>query len=566
MNSRNIVRKSYSLTVNQLFHFLFGLMLFAAGSGMFAPGEARGDTFTVTNADDNQGIGSFRRAILDANNNPGADTIVFNIPGTGVQTIVLVESLPTISQPVVIDGWSQGGAGHVGPPLIELNVNSVPARLAIEANNTTIRGLIINGLDGRGITIVGDNNTIQGCYIGTTSDGQIVPLNQNTVIVISGDNNLIGGTTPGARNVISGNQTFGIILGRAPSDFGCQTFANNTRIEGNYIGISASGTLDLGNGEDGILVQCGTENIIGGTTPGARNVISGNGQSGVKLGFSTKVLGNYIGVGPDGFTNQGNSDYGIVILGPDNQIGGLPFGEITRGNVISGNAGGGIKVASSGNIIQGNLIGVGANGSTSVGNNGRGIFIEQGNHNQIGGSGAILEPLGAGNIIRNNLSQGVRLGLGAGTGNRISQNSIHANGNPTSILGIDLVSGTDEGPLFNDPCDLDEGVNNLQNFPVIASAISSDGNTTITGLLDSNADRTYTVEFFHSTTRDPSGFGEGRTYLGTRSIAINSPGCTASFNATFTEPLTPGHFITATATDEAGNTSAFSQSRAVAAR
>ncbi|MCM3901511.1 MAG: hypothetical protein ND866_07375, partial [Pyrinomonadaceae bacterium] len=148
-------------------------------------------------------------------------------------------------------------------------------------------------------------------------------------------------------------------------------------------------------------------------------------------------------------------------------------------------------------------------------------------------------------------------------------NSIHANGNPTSILGIDLVSGTDEGPLFNDNCDLDDGVNNLQNYPVIDTALSSGGNITIEGMLNSNDSnvRTYTIEFFHSTTRDPSGFGEGRTFLGAKSVTLSRPttGCIGSFSATFTEPVTPGHFITATATDQDGNTSEFSQSVAVAA-
>ncbi|MCM3871930.1 MAG: DUF4214 domain-containing protein [Pyrinomonadaceae bacterium] len=531
MISRNIIRSLFSIKVNQLFHFVFVLTLFAAASGMLAAHEARAATFTVTNTFDCLMIivpceGGLRRAIADANSNPGADTIVFNIPGAGVQSIVLESGVLEITDPVFIDGWSQGGAGYTGPPLIEVTAppsqSATGPGLIINTNSSTVRGLVLNGFKtavqtpplptiyADGIRINGNNNTILGCYIGTTANGQAASSNQGDGIYINGNDNVIGGITAGARNVISGN-------GTSSSDrAGIRINGNDNRVEGNYIGVRA-----------------------------------------------------------DGFTGQGNFKYGIVIIGDHNRIGGLPFGDVMRGNVISGNGLGGIKIGDVGlfgavvpgnsNDIQGNHIGVGANGSTGVGNNGIGVLIQKGSFNLIGGVLLGELPLG-GNTIRNNLSQGVAIGGDTeNQRNRVSLNSIHSNGNPTSLLGIDLFSGTGFGITPNDDCDTDEGVNSLQNFPVIDSAISFDGNTTITGLLDSHADKTYTVEFFHSTTRDPSGFGEGRTYLGTRSIAISRPGCTASFNATFSEPVTPGHFITATATDPSGNTSEFSQSLVVVA-
>ncbi|MCM3900154.1 MAG: hypothetical protein ND866_00455, partial [Pyrinomonadaceae bacterium] len=390
MNTRNLIRKSFSLTVNQLVHFVFVLTMFAAAIGMFAAREAQGATFTVTNSSDDRCFpaacpGTLRRAINDANDTPGADTIVFAIPGSGVKTIVLVDPLFSgdsplrISDPVFIDGWSQGDEGYTGPPLIEITPSSPSSGtgpgLIIDTNNSTVRGLILNRFTtvlstppfpivrGDGIRIDGNNNTIQGCYIGTTPNGQAASSNQGDGIFIVGSDNIIGGITAGARNVISGN-------GASSDDRG------------------------------GIRIQ----------------------------GHDNTVQGNYIGVSADGFTGQGNSHYGIfIIFGNGNQIGGLPFGDITRGNVISGNGLDGIKIGDNsvggfgnGNIIQGNNIGVAANGSTAVGNNGRGIYIEKGSDNKIGGTGAILELLGAGNTIRNNISQGVRLGLGAGTGNRVS--------------------------------------------------------------------------------------------------------------------------------------------------
>ena len=66
-------------------------------------GSALADTYTVINTS-NSGAGSLQQAILDANARPGPDTIVFNIPGSGVHTIALTSSLATITDPVVIDG------------------------------------------------------------------------------------------------------------------------------------------------------------------------------------------------------------------------------------------------------------------------------------------------------------------------------------------------------------------------------------------------------------------------------------------------------------------------------
>jgi hypothetical protein len=102
-------------------------------------------TFTVTTTADS-GPGSLRQAILDANATPDADAITFNIAGSGVKTISPASGLPTISQPVTIDGWTQGGPGYAGPPLIELNGTSAGAAngLVVLAGMSTVRGLVIN--------------------------------------------------------------------------------------------------------------------------------------------------------------------------------------------------------------------------------------------------------------------------------------------------------------------------------------------------------------------------------------------------------------------------------------
>jgi len=73
---------------------------------------AKASTFTVINTGDS-GAGSFRQAITDANNNAGLDTIAFNIPGSGVHTITPTTDLPTIADPVIIDGYTNRGQARI---------------------------------------------------------------------------------------------------------------------------------------------------------------------------------------------------------------------------------------------------------------------------------------------------------------------------------------------------------------------------------------------------------------------------------------------------------------------
>jgi hypothetical protein len=141
----------------------------------------------------------------------------------------------------------------------------------------------------------------------------------------------------------------------------------------------------------------------------------------------------------------------------------------------------------------------------------------------------------------------------AATGNRISRNSIFGNGSPGG-LGIAL---NNDGVTANDNQDPDTGPNRLQNFPVITSAST----TTIEGRLNSRPRRTFTIQFFSNPAPNfPTGFGEGETFLGEKTVTTNDRG-RASF--TFATALTAGEFVTATATDAFGNTSEFSAARTV---
>src|SRR5262249_48605631 len=151
-----------------------------------------------------------------------------------------------------------------------------------------------------------------------------------------------------AANVISGNTIAGIQL------FGS---SDNNLFEGNFIGTDAQSDLGIGNGRGGIGLSNGpANNTIGGTAPGARNVISGNG--GAALGDSgngnTLIQGNYIGTNVSGTAALGNAGVGVDMAAANATIGGTTA---AAGNLISGNTGDGVDLISSGAVLEGNYIG-----------------------------------------------------------------------------------------------------------------------------------------------------------------------------------------------------------------
>ena len=152
----------------------FLAVLFSGTSGLFA------DTFTVTNTNDS-GAGSLRQAILDANGHPGADTIVFAIPGSGVHTITFTSFPPSITDPVTIDGYTQPGSSPNtnGPGLpdnavltIEVTCGNGPTLpgLDFEAEGNVVRGLILNRFATQITLGAGGGNKIEGNFIGTNAD------------------------------------------------------------------------------------------------------------------------------------------------------------------------------------------------------------------------------------------------------------------------------------------------------------------------------------------------------------------------------------------------------------
>ena len=158
--------------------------------------------FVVTNANNN-GPGSLRDAIDNANATTGADTITFNIPGPGVKVISLLEPLPEITEQVVIDASTQ--AGYAGTPLVELDGALVGnnSGLVIKAGGSTVRGLAIVRFNATGITLSDcNNNLIQGNHIGVDAAGSLKRANVDGIFLSNSSNNVVGGTTVATRNVI----------------------------------------------------------------------------------------------------------------------------------------------------------------------------------------------------------------------------------------------------------------------------------------------------------------------------------------------------------------------------
>ena len=451
---------------------------------------------------------------------------------------------------MTIDGYTQPGAtpnsldqGDNATLLIEVSGQAIKnfgtAGLQISGGASVLRGLIVNNFSGNAIDLLSSSNVVQGCFVGTDAFGVGNHFGYGAGISVGGGaGNLIGGTTPDARNLISGLGRGGVSIGgegvsrtlvqgnfigtnpsgkqAVPNYVGVIVSdssdniiggvvagsrniisgnglgititgrASRNIVAGNFIGTDVSGRARLPNGSatasgqnDGVIIDFADSNVIGGTTPGARNVISGNNGSGITLvnnfiltGRSV-VQGNFIGVDVTGTNALGNGRNGIDLGGSGgNTAIGMVIGgpEAGAGNVISSNSGEGVALfdgASSNNIVQGNYIGTDLSGTRSLGND-NGVDIADAVHNDIG---LRADGSGSGNVIAFNRRNGVRITASSRTpvvGDSVRGNSIFSNGSVGRSLGIALGNA---GVLVNQPCGGGKGPNRLQNFPVITSAV-----------------------------------------------------------------------------------------------
>lgn len=534
-------------------------LLIAIGGSTFHPLSSIAATFLVINVNDT-GEGSLREAIAAANStsNQGGlpDRIEFSIAGDEVHTISPLSSLPTITDPVILDGYTQPGAARntnatgaiVAAIKIELDgTNAGPANgLTVTAGNTVIQGLAINRFTEQGIYLQGaGGNAVEGNFIGTNVAGTEILQNGFSGIFMDSPNNTIGGTAPGARNLSSGNFFHGVeISGEA---------ATGNVVQGNLIGTNAAGNAALtGTDSFGVILDGAGDNLIGGTLPGAGNTISGNRSHGIEVRSSSgnRIEGNFIGTDALGTAVLSNGGRGVQLNETtDSVIGGTTPG---ARNVISGNANSGVRIlnpGSTGNLVQGNYIGTDVHGAVDLGNGTDGVVVNSGPDNMIGGT---VE--GADNLIAFNSARGVSLLNGVGAS--ILGNSMFSN----DLIGIDL--GND-GVTANDPGDGDTGANNLQNFPVLDSVSAKGSQVTILGSLSTVPNTEFHIEVFANSECDPTNHGEGSRFLGSFPVMTDSTG-NASINSFLNSAVFAGEFVTATATviqgpADFGDTSEFSE-------
>jgi hypothetical protein len=491
----------------------------------------------------------------------------------------------------------------------------------ILAQNTAA-GTIIQGCH-LGITSRGTEPAPNGLpSVGYLGDQPIYV--RGAQIALRSAQNLVGGSGPKDGNLISGtvrgiNSRGGnniwepqdFFYTQAPGLFLEGGAAVGNRIEGNVIGLDVTGTR-VAAGPDvvyaiipapfvGVLLDGGAN----GNVIGPNNIISGNwDQIAIFNSQNNVVRANFLGLDVSGHKSFYVGDTAGVLIGngPTNTVGGP---QSSDGNVIGGQLTGVLITGSQGNLVQNNLIGVTPAGDhvpngwgTAVYSGSEGTLVRS---NQLAfdeKAGLLFDDaanvVAQGNLIHDNNVAGVAVFLGA-MADTVAQNQIYSNGwaalgsglapadgvtlfggnsitiNHNSIfdntgLGINL-QGYTKVPLQNSLSGSGSGPNSLLNYPVLgglgATIQAGPGSLSIGGTLNEAAGvHPYVVEYYAGPWANPSGYGEGRRFLGFQ-IVNSGVGGVAELNYTDAGSASPGEYVTATATDGAGNTSEFSKAALV---
>ncbi|MFI5457958.1 MAG: beta strand repeat-containing protein, partial [Isosphaerales bacterium] len=413
------------------------------------------------------------------------------------------------------------GTGNPGNRGDGVDIQDAPDNII--GGDSTAQGNTISSNAGAGVFITGasaSSNVVSNNIIGLTSDGSQVLGNAEQGVAVDSP-----GTQVGPGNVISANLIGVLVSG--PN-------ATGVTVAGNLIGTDITGKLDLGNEDQGVLIDLAAGVVVQGNAAGSQ-VISGN-NVGVEIegqsATGNLVQGNLVGTDKTGTLALPNSQQGVLVEdAPANTIGGSVA---ASRNVISANFWG-VQIdgaTATGNLVAGNAIGTDVSGTLPLGNETQGIiFSSNASNNTIGGTAA-----GQGNTIAFNVAAGVS--VQSGTGNTIQSNSIFSNGH----LGIELL-GTG---------------NDSQSAPSLSGATGGGTSSNIQGSLTSVLNTSFLIQFFSNIAPDPSGFGQGQTFLGSTTVMTNASG-SATINFNLSNGLTDGAWLTATATNLiTGDTSAFS--------
>ena len=458
------------------------------------------------------GPGTLREALSQA---PSGAFITFDpalFPPDDPTTIFILSALPELAQgQLTIDGSNAGiildgsqaprpepvtglvvaSRGNVIQGLQILHFSGGGIIIARGAQDNTIggdrttgtgpsgQGNVISGNGETGVAILGagtGNNVVSGNYIGTDISGSFAIPNLRGVVISDGAaENIVGGNEEGEANVISGNEIDGLVIA------GAATVGN--KVTGNHIGISATGTVAIGNGACGVWLGEGTRhNIIGGGNPAERNVISGGKENGVVIDGSTHntISGNFIGTDASGTASLGNGNIGVVLAwgAQYNLVGGATPEER---NLISGSGNVGVSIADTdtmSNTVSGNYIGTDVTGTRALGNVEAGVWIgNSAQYNTVGGTTPEER-----NLISGNHGGGVVI-----TDARTMWNVVRGNYIGTDFMGVVALGNADDGVFIR----AGAGQNSIGPGNVIAhngsEGVAVRGPETLGNLISANA-------------------------------------------------------------------------------
>jgi CSLREA domain-containing protein len=565
-----------TMDASRSFRHARSLVAMALLAGLFSrPAPAAAAYLLVNSSNDNDDGRcdarhcSLREAINAANADRGWDRIDFDIPGAGPHTITLGRPLPPVTDNQT---WILAASepDFAGQPVVILDGRLIPRALddtglVIESDGNIVRGFSFIRFPWTALEITGSRNEVEGNFMGV-APGMLAAGTCDPYV--SGYSNMVGiSVASGAGNVvrdnvISCNGNAGVAIGLYPT---------GTIVQGNSIGTDPTGAYAIPNA-DGVMVHgSASGTLIGGDEPSDRNLISGNERGVVVFGNDVRVTGNRIGTNAAGDAAIPN-EVGLDVRGANHTIGGDGPGQ---GNLISGNTKG-IWIQGEFITVWQNRIGTDAAGAAAV-SNGVGIMITGPGNVAIGGPSPIL-----GNLIAHNRLEGIFIGQPRDL--NILDNTIHSNGQD----GIFVFNGQDvlieANTIYsNGGAGVRLGASGtlwyeetVQRTTISLNSFYDNGGRAILftiGFVNGDIDvpnltsvsRTSAagtacpgcvVEIFLAA-RDPSGFGEGKTFL----VSVTA-GADGAFAAMFPE-IRNCETLTATATDADGNTSAFSQNQTV---
>jgi hypothetical protein len=335
--------------------------------------------------------------------------------------ISVASGLPDVTSSVTIDGYSQGHSGQIDPPLSWPNTSPYSFNASLCVN-------IVGPGSGFGLRVPAGSNgslTLRGVGLGGFAQGVM----------------LLGG----ADHQIAGNQFGGVTTN------GVNLHSFSTSAVNVSPAVQPSGAL-----------------IVGGENVADRNVFlnalsfGGIAAQAISMGSNAvsnpdlcQIVGNFVGIAPDGASAPGN-DYGMILNGD---------GCTLRENWIAGSHDGAMWIQGQRYIVQSNVIGLAPNSFSPQNNGGFGIRVS-GSNNTIGAPASyflppILFDQGLGNYVADTQESGIIV-AGTGTGNALRGNLIVNSGLGNGGLSLDL---GDDGATANDVSDADTGANQLQNFP-----------------------------------------------------------------------------------------------------